>query len=530
MTRLALFVGLLAAAAAHAQGGAVEIGTTPTIPVAGQPADAFVRFLETRPSRVSVFVRPTGTTAFREVPAVETEPGFFSASVGDVPPQGVEAFAEYDLDGQTFTEPDVDPELFPFRIPALHLIAASTQLLPARQYRMISVPLVLGSSGDLALGSDDPGEVLQDDFGDGADPSRWRLLRFDQDRNESVDYATDPEGVGPFVPGHGYWLITATGGRFDAEQGLSAGVEFKSTPVASPVFVPIQSGWNQIGNPFLFPIEWADVRGADDVQDPVAFRGGFLPAQTVLEPWEGYFVFNAGEPTFLRIDALPREPGGETRSPEQTLLDRAGPGGALVAVTATSEGASDLAYLVTGGTALRKPPAVDGSVRLSAVSDGVEWAAAVGADVWTLTLRSPGETVLAFRSFGTDAPVRLDDLDAGAEIAVVAGRAVVPAGPAVRTLRVRLGGASAAAPALGRPTPNPTRGTLTVPLALPSAMHVRAEVIDPLGRRVRVLHDGVLDAGGHLLAWDAGGAAPGVYLVRMTTPAGSVVARATVLR
>ena len=92
----------------------------------------------------------------------------------------------------------------------------------------------------------------------------------------------------------------------------------------------------------------------------------------------------------------------------------------------------------------------------------------------------------------------------------------------MRSLRVRLGGSSAAAPSLGRPYPNPSRGALVIPLALPVGSHVHVAVMDPLGRTIRVLHDGVLDAGDHSLGWDAradGGSevAAGVY-------------RATVLR
>ncbi len=534
MIRLLLLLALLAPVV-QAQAGRVEIETRPTLPVAGQTADAVVRFFDTRPSNVSLFVRATGTTAFREVPGVETSPSVFTASVGEVPPQGVEAFAQYVLDGQTFTEPAIDPDIRPFRVPAFHPRLSSTQLLPARQHRMISVPLVLGSTGELTLGSDDPGEVLLDDFGDGADPARWRLLRFDPSMDAALDYATDPEGVGPFRPGRGYWLITATGGRFDADQGLSAGVEFKGRPFPVSITVELQPGWNQIGNPFLFPVNWDDVGGTAGVQDPVAFRGGYLPAQTVLEPWEGYFVFNEGESTLVEFDALPRPPGGDERSPEETLLDRAGPGGALVTVTASHDGATDLVYLVTGGRALRKPPPIDAGLRLAALADGVEQAAAVGPNTWLLSLRTAGETTLSFRALGTDEPVRLDDLDAGTEIAVVAGRAVVSPGPSVRTLRVRVGGASSAAPALGRPHPNPSRGALTIPLALPSAMHVRADVVDPLGRVVGVLHDGALDAGSHTLRWsgradDGADVAAGVYLVRLSTPAGQAVARATILR
>ena len=68
--------------------------------------------------------------------------------------------------------------------------------------------------------------------------------------------------------------------------------------------------------------------------------------------------------------------------------------------------------------------------------------------------------------------------------------------------------------ALGLPTPNPATGGVTVPLALARAARVEVEVLDLLGRRVGVLHRGVLAAGRHELAFDGAGVPPGLYVVR----------------
>ncbi|HYE96914.1 MAG TPA: endonuclease [Rubricoccaceae bacterium] len=84
-----------------------------------------------------------------------------------------------------------------------------------------------------------------------------------------------------------------------------------------------------------------------------------------------------------------------------------------------------------------------------------------------------------------------------------------------------------AASALSVPSPNPfleeTRLVLT--LARPAA--VRVEVVDVLGRRVAVLHDGPAPAGALPLSLGGQSLAPGLYLVR-ATGAGSVVVRRVV--
>ncbi len=83
-----------------------------------------------------------------------------------------------------------------------------------------------------------------------------------------------------------------------------------------------------------------------------------------------------------------------------------------------------------------------------------------------------------------------------------------PEGPAGLTLEVPF------------PHPVPERGT--VAFTLPHAMPVRLVVYDVLGREVARPLDTLLPAGSHHAALEAGTWAPGLYLVRLQTPSGSI--------
>jgi FlaG/FlaF family flagellin (archaellin) len=79
--------------------------------------------------------------------------------------------------------------------------------------------------------------------------------------------------------------------------------------------------------------------------------------------------------------------------------------------------------------------------------------------------------------------------------------------------------------------PNPVRSRATVGVAVREAQRVTVEVYDVLGRRVTVLHDGPLVAGGtERLALSAQGLASGVYLVRVTGETFAATRRLTVVR
>jgi len=62
---------------------------------------------------------------------------------------------------------------------------------------------------------------------------------------------------------------------------------------------------------------------------------------------------------------------------------------------------------------------------------------------------------------------------------------------------------------------NPTRGTTCISYTLPRSGFVDCSVYDGTGRRVAELANGRQSAGKQSLQWDATGAQPGVYVVRL---------------
>jgi hypothetical protein len=68
--------------------------------------------------------------------------------------------------------------------------------------------------------------------------------------------------------------------------------------------------------------------------------------------------------------------------------------------------------------------------------------------------------------------------------------------------------------------PNPFNPATMINLDLPTATHVRLEIFDTLGRRVRVLVDGEIAAGRTQVRWDGknssgNAAASGIYFYRL---------------
>ncbi|HEX9952526.1 MAG TPA: PQQ-binding-like beta-propeller repeat protein [Rubricoccaceae bacterium] len=83
---------------------------------------------------------------------------------------------------------------------------------------------------------------------------------------------------------------------------------------------------------------------------------------------------------------------------------------------------------------------------------------------------------------------------------------------------------------LATPSPNPARGVVRIGLTLGAAAHVRAVVVDALGREVAALHDGPLAAGAHAFTLDASRLAAGVYTVRTVAGTAAATRRLVVAR
>jgi hypothetical protein len=73
------------------------------------------------------------------------------------------------------------------------------------------------------------------------------------------------------------------------------------------------------------------------------------------------------------------------------------------------------------------------------------------------------------------------------------------------------------AAALHQNYPNPFNPTTTIRFDIASSAEVRLSVVDVLGRTVAVLFDGPATPGSHDAAWNASGAASGLYFARLTS-------------
>ncbi len=552
---LLVLLAALAAPTAFAQGGRVEIGVISSVdsplPPAGLSVQATVLFLDTRPQSATLNIRVLGQNAFQQFPASDQGNGLWTVDLPFVfPAQGVEVFASFVLDGQTITEPLENPQGNPFRVPALIAAITSDVSLPARGYRMVTVPVVLGadSGAPESLGSDSPIDVIGGTFGASGAPDLWRAFRWNAESETYRDAVRDPAAV-RIRPGRGFWLITNRGGTFKVEKGISAGVSFDGdTPRAAPVIVPLQSGWNQIGNPYLFPINWSGVERSGTVEDPVAFeRSVYVGGQATLTPWEGYFVYNDGPPTELRFRVRPENGARiDNRPLAERMRARAGSSASVLSLTARSGDLEDAVYLGRGATqadapvSLRKPPAIEPGFRLSVVAEDQDWMGRFDDDVWTLALEADAAVTIRLDTFGDWPGTVIEDVDRGVALATTGDEVRVPAleGVAVRTLRVRLGGAesgSSLAPSFGTARPNPTVGRVSIPFAVSAAGPVEVDVVDVLGRLVRRVLEDDLEAGSHVAEWDGlddSGAptAAGLYLVRLRSDLGTATTRLTRLR
>jgi len=202
--------------------------------------------------------------------------------------RGVEYYIELDDGQDVITYPQTDPESHPAII-QVHINQMNTQSdLVTAKHKMISIPLNL-SEADIA-------SIFFDDYGP-YDQRNWRLQYWDEGNQ---DYLEPPDLNSNFTPGFSCWFITRTGLPFDIENG-------KSVRSDSAYTISLQPGWNQIGNPFAFPILWANIGNSFLVGQPVFWNGEDYEYEiTTINPWEGYFVNNI-QNSIVNLNILPIE-------------------------------------------------------------------------------------------------------------------------------------------------------------------------------------------------------------------------------
>jgi len=168
-------------------------------------------------------------------------------------------------------------------------------------YRIISVPLKLESK-DIR----DVFAPLISLYG-GYNKEKWRLLRYQNGKN------TDYDGLSRIDEGKGYW--------FNSLESVDIKLSGQALPVnqANPFQLQLDKGWNQIGSPFLFDIDWDDIRAANssaDVDaDYLVFDAGSVSFKksNSIKSWSGGFVYANSSQTLQLPVTLKNTAGGRTK-------------------------------------------------------------------------------------------------------------------------------------------------------------------------------------------------------------------------
>lgn len=143
----------------------------------------------------------------------------------------------------------------------------------AADYKMFSIPYDLASA---AVGT------IFNELGN-VDNTEWRVVQYNNSSNSYADATTLSRGAG-------YWINTKTTPSSIAVEGASTPNETKGAEFQ----MSLKPGWNLIGNPYPFNINWAIVKASNvAIGDVKTYNGSFV-TDNILSPFEAGFVNLSG--------------------------------------------------------------------------------------------------------------------------------------------------------------------------------------------------------------------------------------------
>jgi Fibronectin type III domain len=117
------------------------------------------------------------------------------------------------------------------------------------------------------------------------DKTKWRFLQYQN--GENIDFLNGL-GASDVAQGQGYWFIS----KFPVDLSFGEGISYGNS-VNRPFTIRLKKGWNQIGNPFPYDLNWQDVKRAN--------------ANLAVE---NLYVFDRTNEAFKESDDLPVFSGG----------------------------------------------------------------------------------------------------------------------------------------------------------------------------------------------------------------------------
>jgi hypothetical protein len=505
-----------------------------------------------------IFFRSGGSNPYDSLALTGSGPFAVNLPAKVITIRGVEYYISLisGVTGGSITYPTNNPALNPATLPVrLAKLATPVNLSPLK-YKMFSSPMLL----------DDPNVMIQlrDDYG-AYNPARWRVFHWETGAYREAVLSASTAGPMVMVPGRAFWLVTSDGSPFTFKHGTSV-------PTVQSYSVPLDTGWNQIANPFAFNVAWSTVGGGGQVDGPYYYDGSqYKLITTVVKPYEGYFVYN---PFFSETSLLTFYPVESNLAAlhkdgfESTSL---GPGEFVMQISAAIPGTDlrdtyNYVGLCNGASAGRdvldapKPPAIGDAVQVEIIDGGTAYLQnfkppAGEGQSWIFDLRTlgtKGNAVLTLSSSGTlPAGYSVHVLDLKNENALPAASGSFQVGldapNAPHYYKVIMGTDEYAAKesnsiplqpvsyALGQNYPNPFNPTTTIRYSLAKRSDVALEIYNTLGQRVRTLLSGSQTTGEYAITWDGtndNGAhvASGIYFYRLRTEEFNAVRKLAMIR
>jgi hypothetical protein len=420
--------------------------------------------------------------------------------------------------------------------------------LPDARYRIVGIPVEIPGSRTVQA-------VFADDLG-AYDVRQWRLGRY----NSVLDSIIEFPNADIVAPGLGYWLIARGGKRFGAAgYSMRPNRSIDIGPYAGDYYeVPMDSGWNQLVNPFPFPVDWSQVimdnDGAVGARDNAVvtdtlyyYNGASYETVFTFPTWNGVFVLIKKRDVSLLFPWI--ESGSSASQREFRTVASATPqwyielglesngrydNGNFIGVFADASvgldnydyyepppapGASRMALrLPSGSSSLHRcdyrPPFKDGATWDVDFSSGANRKLSV-----TKMMQVP-EDMEAWLILDIGETHRLEE---GSVISLPAD--VKEAQLIVGTPGYASGEVADALPdeyELSQCFPNPFNPQTTIRYALPFPGYVTLQIYNVLGQQVTTLVNGPVEAGHHSVVWNGTDdhgrvVASGLYFYRLET-------------
>lgn len=463
--------------------------------------------------------------------------------------QGFEYYIQAITPKDTITYPTMDPVNNPQGLSVRFSGIEAPIAFYHKQFRMFSIPFQLDTTTVKG--------VFEDDWG-GYDPYQWRLFWWHRVQKRYVDYrdgSGDSQAYFDLVPGRAYWMVTYLEKHFDVGRG-------RTVPTDSAFVLSIDPGWNMIGNPFNFTVSWDECAvSSDSVSAPYNPEQNNAPNWKLLEPWKGYWVYNASLKE-EKILVLPRTQGlKKSLRPWENLTESLDPNEWVIQISAMSKLYSDPYNFIGVKKGASNgwdkwdrpdPPPVENSLTLGV--DHSDWEQHGGVyaidirnsegsgHVWQIFVEHPqgGEEVtLNWQWFGTlpeGWKAFLFDLSEGTSIdpQTVAHKTISfkKGSPGLRAFKLVAGTeAFVRSEAEGIPLepvvfhlyqnyPNPFNPSTVIHYSIPQNGKVSLVIYNTLGQKVRTLVHSEQKTGHYEIEWDGQDdrgipVASGIYVYRL---------------